>query len=111
MKYMKIYKVISNYPQLQVHDCSNWNVTYSKLAANARIILTHPLSIILDISKTDLQIWVDHQHGRYSICTHNVHSCERYHNFQHYTFRNQRDTAEKLEKILSQEKEQSNAEI
>lgn len=111
MKYTKIYKVIANYPRLQVHDCSGWKVTHGKLAANVRIILTHPLSIILDIPKTDLQIWVDHQHGRYSICTHHVHSRERNHNFQRYTFRNQRETAEKLKRILSQEKELGNAEI
>ena len=111
MKYTKIYKVIANYPQLQVHDCSGWKVTHGKLAANVRIILTHPLCIILDMPKTDLQIWIDHEHGCYSISTHHVHSCERNHNFQRYTFRNQTETAEKLERILSQEKGRGNVEI
>lgn len=110
MKYMKIYDVIGNYPQIRVQDRSCWG--YSQ---PGYIALRRSLNIILEAPDIGLRIWVNHEDRRYSISTADLTlSCssrEYARSFQRYIFRNQRETAEKLESILSQEKERSHAEI
>lgn len=100
MKYKKIYDVIGSYPELKVDNRSWYNIAQNISATNVRFKVIHPLSIILDMPQTDLQIWVDHERGRYSISTHYVHSCERNHNFQCYYFRNQMENTKMLKSKL-----------
>lgn len=104
MKYKKIYDVIKNHPGIQVTDYSNWRFSQTDY-----IIIMHPLNIVIEVPHIKLRLWINHIRKQYSISTADLtfdcSSREYHHSFRNYYFRNQRETVEMLERILSQKKE------